>query len=79
MQLLHSNPYPVAEFASLSLLVEPPSSLEAVHPASASNAQDTQSTKGGGDPILQQKPMKRPVHRNHPRHEQPPAPSWLRP
>ena len=51
MQLLHSNPYPVAEFASLSLLVEPPSSLEPVHPASASNAQDTQSTKGGGDPI----------------------------
>lgn len=49
MQLLHSNPFSVAEFASLSLLVEPPLTSEPLDPASASNAQDTQSTKGGDD------------------------------
>ena len=49
MQLLHSSPYPVAEFATLSLLVEPPLVPSQLQPASAADAQDTstQPAKGG--------------------------------
>ena len=50
MQLLHSQPYPVAEFACLSLLVEPPAKQQQRRPSPVdSTPSDNTAKEDGGD------------------------------